>query len=297
MPQRNTPVTDSIEPAQSRGRIARDMPCLTCGYNLRTLAVDARCPECGGTVADTLDAWNAESSDAGVIYAMGVSAGMLFIFPLATAFLCIVAAVAGLGAGQGVPALAGACPSILFGIVYFFPTVGFVHAARLVQFGCRAEWRRSIVFLCFVLGLIGHLVALASGFWAVAVGEFALLVIWSTFHARMAMRTLGSHELSQRARVTLICGLITLVAVGLQIGAQLVETPLANRSAGIGLHLILISVLVLTGSTMTVLQIWLMWGIENWLAARRDALLQNEQVVSCHSVDSTLSPHEKTVDE
>lgn len=28
-------------------RIATDLPCLKCGYNLRTLPADARCPECG----------------------------------------------------------------------------------------------------------------------------------------------------------------------------------------------------------------------------------------------------------
>ena len=35
-------------------RVATDLPCLSCGYNLRTLRSDGRCPECGADVADTV---------------------------------------------------------------------------------------------------------------------------------------------------------------------------------------------------------------------------------------------------
>ncbi len=33
----------------------RDLPCLTCGYNLRGLPMGSRCPECGLAIAVTLD--------------------------------------------------------------------------------------------------------------------------------------------------------------------------------------------------------------------------------------------------
>lgn len=36
----------STEPEQVSG----DLPCVSCGYNLRTLAIDRRCPECGEAV-------------------------------------------------------------------------------------------------------------------------------------------------------------------------------------------------------------------------------------------------------
>ncbi len=32
------------------GRVTNDLPCVRCGYNLRTLAIDAVCPECGHSV-------------------------------------------------------------------------------------------------------------------------------------------------------------------------------------------------------------------------------------------------------
>jgi len=41
-------------PAQSGQRILGDLPCKHCGYNLRTLLLAGRCPECGAAVADTL---------------------------------------------------------------------------------------------------------------------------------------------------------------------------------------------------------------------------------------------------
>ena len=33
-----------------------NLPCLRCGYNLRTLATDGRCPECSAPIASSLDA-------------------------------------------------------------------------------------------------------------------------------------------------------------------------------------------------------------------------------------------------
>lgn len=36
-------------------RIAADLPCHRCGYNLRTLGTDARCPECNFPVYDTFE--------------------------------------------------------------------------------------------------------------------------------------------------------------------------------------------------------------------------------------------------
>ncbi|MBX2850275.1 MAG: hypothetical protein KTR15_00850 [Phycisphaeraceae bacterium] len=37
------------------GRIASDLPCWSCDYNLRTLATDVACPECGMPIATTLE--------------------------------------------------------------------------------------------------------------------------------------------------------------------------------------------------------------------------------------------------
>ena len=35
------------------GRLDQDLPCLKCGYNLRTLFDDGQCPECGASVHES----------------------------------------------------------------------------------------------------------------------------------------------------------------------------------------------------------------------------------------------------
>ncbi len=48
------------------GRITIDLPCACCGYNLRTLRPDGRCPECGGAVSASsreLAVWKGTPAD------------------------------------------------------------------------------------------------------------------------------------------------------------------------------------------------------------------------------------------
>src|SRR6266850_7433139 len=42
--------TDSSVPS-----LDQNIPCLRCGYNLRTLSSDARCPECSAAIYSSLD--------------------------------------------------------------------------------------------------------------------------------------------------------------------------------------------------------------------------------------------------
>ena len=45
-----TPKMPGQEPASSIGFVELDLPCVGCGYNLRTLAWESQCPECGQRV-------------------------------------------------------------------------------------------------------------------------------------------------------------------------------------------------------------------------------------------------------
>lgn len=90
------------------GRVAGDLLCGDCGYNLRTLPTEARCPECGAAVQDAVDrerttspAW-VEVVSGGlsllvVTLVLGVVAyGFMFVgWGVAIPF-CVVTTVAGL---------------------------------------------------------------------------------------------------------------------------------------------------------------------------------------------------------
>lgn len=44
----------STSSPDGHAQVIGDLPCLTCGYNLRTLSTNANCPECGNPVSQTL---------------------------------------------------------------------------------------------------------------------------------------------------------------------------------------------------------------------------------------------------
>ena len=75
-------------PSVSGGRVTTSLPCLRCGYDLRTLCEQARCPECGAPVSQTLAGLSLllgpQSRLRGVVVPMMVALGAL----VATAVTC-----------------------------------------------------------------------------------------------------------------------------------------------------------------------------------------------------------------
>lgn len=43
-----------MESGEDAAHVCADIPCLGCGYNLKTLAVSSKCPECGRCVGESL---------------------------------------------------------------------------------------------------------------------------------------------------------------------------------------------------------------------------------------------------
>lgn len=66
--------------AKPESAIDRDLPCVRCGYNLRTLALDGLCPECGTRVALTITL-GAElaNSRPGYVARLAVACRLLFL--------------------------------------------------------------------------------------------------------------------------------------------------------------------------------------------------------------------------
>lgn len=102
-------------------RINRHMPCVHCGYNLRTLKLNARCPECANPVRHTAD-----------IYRRGVRPLNRWVTRLGTGLLTVV--------------LVAALVLLLIGA--FWLLVGLLYVAgTLLYFGVIA----ALFFACGVL--------------------------------------------------------------------------------------------------------------------------------------------------
>jgi hypothetical protein len=73
----------------AEGRVAEDLACIQCGYNLRTLQREARCPECATAVGRSMLGNRLQYSNtawlAGVSWGLTLIVGMLFL-----SVLCLV---------------------------------------------------------------------------------------------------------------------------------------------------------------------------------------------------------------
>lgn len=79
----------TIHTSSDVAEINIDVPCASCGYNLRGLAGDGRCPECGASVARSLEIHLNPIAPAQIFWARTVLAGLILWLLLTPACLCI----------------------------------------------------------------------------------------------------------------------------------------------------------------------------------------------------------------
>ncbi|UCE59921.1 MAG: hypothetical protein JSU63_21055 [Phycisphaerales bacterium] len=205
------PESDSTPPLAS---LAIDVPCISCGYNLRTLSVSGDCPECGHTVRETLENPLVACSSESLV-SLRIVAGMLIyakpvllVSPLLFFFgPCILGVVVPSAIGE----LALSC--------------GFAALAWEAA-PVKPRYRRVV----FVASVLLVLVALSVPLTGDAVVPVTLAVLttiiilpmWVAGNARQVAVHGGYHELSVLALSVVQLG---YVALSVATGVPLVSLP------------------------------------------------------------------------
>ena len=161
------------------GVVDRDLPCVRCGYNLRTLTAEGRCPECGAAVALTLTLGGViEQSRPGYLRRLSWGCGLL--------------CVARLGAAVGILATA-VLQTEAFSLVAM-SLAGLAYVAGLFLLAAREHpclppempWCSRLLKLASIVMLLALLVAVASAilharWWLTILGLSTALPIWVWF--------------------------------------------------------------------------------------------------------------------
>jgi len=174
---------DERPTATPSGRVETDLPCARCGYNLRTLAWDGKCPECATPVPASGPAvglrFGSVRSERPACWGMGLLA-VAFLFP--TVGWLVYAAVQRFwfDVSRSVHVLAlsvWTCSDWLGRMLCFAPVVLIAQPFA----GRRDRFRRRLALTAFILaavGLVAYLGCAAERFaglaWNVANGLYGL---------------------------------------------------------------------------------------------------------------------------
>ncbi|MCH8859402.1 MAG: hypothetical protein IID54_07490, partial [Proteobacteria bacterium] len=116
---------DGIKAAvDEQGRLIEDVPCRRCGYNLRSLPADGKCPECGSAVAISIHGFYLRFAPPAWVRRLALGAKLLVVSVITTIVgwvaLMAIAVVVALLLGP-----TGAGPSSTFSTVMGVSSIGF----------------------------------------------------------------------------------------------------------------------------------------------------------------------------
>lgn len=227
------------------GCVRDDALCVYCGYNLRTLAVGGRCPECGKPVAESvrsslLKYANREWVENRVLSGLSlfVAALTMGLIGVAMIVLPVVIETVGVPTGASEPlAIIGGMLILLGGLM----VLGTAVTCTAPEPGTRREpgtWtarrvtRWSLLTLVVLAALFVAAITLRSPWpalataWLAAVLALAVLPLALLGHIAGIVRRIPDSELASRleahARLLAACGLIgvTLVPVGMRLNSR-----------------------------------------------------------------------------
>lgn len=148
--------------AQDTARIDRDLPCVSCGYNLRTLPESGCCPECSEAVAMTLEA-EPTGWQLGPVQALRDAALAMAWWPVATVVSVMATLLIALLASVELWGLAGfpAVTGVISIIFYLVGSLNFINAAQAALPSSagipkRARMRTTLLAVTLLVAVVAY---------------------------------------------------------------------------------------------------------------------------------------------
>lgn len=244
----NSPASEADRASlDAAGRVAGDLPCDQCGYNLRTLLPDGRCPECGHPVAETLRPDELRYASPQYVRALVSGTTVLAAattVPLVALVPCVVECWVGIWSSsfwfRDSPV-----EVILVVVLWLFPGAAVFGTLLLTRrdprwrfrkegFSARRflrglAWAGLVSYLprVVVAGLYGYAWGWAFGCIALPVAAIGPPVLF--YYLRGLMRQAGHPRLVERAEILFVCHI--LIGVFLLVEGWIVVVPAASFAA------------------------------------------------------------------
>jgi len=230
------PILDGI------GHVATDLPCVKCGYNLRTLAAESRCPECGHLVQESTRDTRLCCADPQWVSQLSTALLVIILLSTASVIWLVLTALLDMGGYHRFDDTRVLAPILLSAsgvvVALFFFTVPDPGRPRYPRPPlARSATRVTLLLLItlvpaaflfrdsFTIGSLTAMLALAVG--------FLVLPLVFLGHLANLMRRIPRNDLARRARVCgwgFVGGVLTYVVGALLCGVL----PRAKESIGIG---------------------------------------------------------------
>ena len=149
----------------AQGVVATEIPCRKCGYNLRGLHVEGRCPECGRAVGLSVRGDFLRYSDPGWVRKLHRGIRMI-IWAIVVIVLGVLLGIA-LGIGMGNAAVAAAAPVTAMLVGYVLYLVGTWLLTEPDPSGVGEDQygtSRKIIRIALVLGVVNQAIEIARQF-------------------------------------------------------------------------------------------------------------------------------------
>ncbi len=221
----NTGPVERVEsdPDEDAGRVIdRDVACASCGYNLRGLAPDGRCPECGAPIANSLRGNTLSSCDPRWLGRLRLGADLIRVGMIVSVGLVLAVVIT-----SGMPPLR-TWILLAFQVIATGLMIAGTWLLTLPEIredskspGAKARWRcRGMLFAVLALDVYLIIIVLvhATGFWWLLALRLLAGLVWIgllTVHIRyLSIRAdSGGLRRSCRTNLLVIKGLAALLVI------------------------------------------------------------------------------------